>query len=240
MADYSLEIPGLGIAEITKKHGMRSLRLRISPKGQILVSTPPGVPKQFVQKFIVERAEWIQENLPNNQQVIIPGGYFAGTVKLLIKDGATSKNRSVLLRNTLAVHLAGQYNTSDTKQQAYVERKILDAMNTLAERELLPRLEALAKSTGHSFNQAYVKPLISRWGSCDNQQNITLNTYLLQVPKILSDYVIYHELTHTVHMHHGKEFWKHMANLQPSYKLYRSMLKKYQTAIVMTENPSGQ
>ena len=240
MVDYEIVIPEIGTAQVTKKRGLKSLRLRISPKGEILVSTPLGIPKSVVAKFINDRKDWMKANLPKNQQIILSGGYFAGNIKLLIKEGSSQKNRSVLLSNTLAISLSGKFDPTNIPQQNYIEKKILASMTTLAERQLLPRLEELANNTGHTFNQAYVKPLISRWGSCDNYKNIILNTYLMQVPTILADYVIYHELTHTVHLHHGKEFWAHMANLQPSYKLYRSMLKKYQTAIVMTENPNVQ
>ncbi len=238
MPDYELELAGIGTVAVTEKRGMRSLRMRISPKGQVLVSVPPRVPHDYVEKFILDRRDWILDNLPKNQPVIINGGYFAGNVKLVIREGAVSRSRSAMMQSNLIIHLKGIYDPINKTQQEYIEKKILLAMNTLAERTLLPRLEELATRSDHKFNQAYVKPLISRWGSCDSNQNIILNTYLVQVPKILQDYVIYHELTHTKHMHHGKEFWSHMASLQPSYKLYRSMLKKYQTAIVMTENPS--
>ena len=47
----------------------------------------------------------------------------------------------------------------------------------------------------------------TRWGSCTARNSINLNSWLILLPDHLSDYVILHELAHTLHKDHGRRFW---------------------------------
>lgn len=47
-----------------------------------------------------------------------------------------------------------------------------------------------------------------RWGSCTSKRNINLSLYLMMLPEHLINYVILHELTHTIELNHGQRFWQ--------------------------------
>ncbi|HET8992036.1 MAG TPA: M48 family metallopeptidase, partial [Candidatus Saccharimonadales bacterium] len=68
-------------------------------------------------------------------------------------------------------------------------------------------------------------------GSCDQSKNITLNLYLMQLPWHLIDYVLLHELTHTVVFKHGPDFWAEMDKYLPDSKSLRSEMKDYKTTV---------
>ena len=58
-----------------------------------------------------------------------------------------------------------------------------------------------------------------RWGSYNKKANtITLNTELVKASPQLIDYIIAHELCHTLHFNHSKEFYSELTNLHPSWK----------------------
>jgi len=68
----------------------------------------------------------------------------------------------------------------------------------------------LAKLAGlHGFKYAGVKIRKSRtrWGSCSSKGIINLSFYLLLLPEHLIDYVLLHELCHTLQMNHSPAFW---------------------------------
>ncbi len=75
--------------------------------------------------------------------------------------------------------------------------------------EWLPsRIRELSARYGLPFRSVRITSSKGRWGSCSSGKNINLSCYLLLVPSRLVDYVILHELCHTVEMNHGEKFWK--------------------------------
>ena len=71
-----------------------------------------------------------------------------------------------------------------------------------------------------------VKDVSSKWGHCTHTNEILMNIKLLNAPKELLDYVIYHELSHVKHKNHSSAFWNEVARFCPNYKSLRSELKK--------------
>jgi predicted metal-dependent hydrolase len=50
----------------------------------------------------------------------------------------------------------------------------------------------------------------TRWGSCSASNSINLSLFLMALSSRLIDYVIKHELCHTVHHDHSDKFWRLM------------------------------
>ncbi|OJX91287.1 MAG: hypothetical protein BGP01_12815 [Paludibacter sp. 47-17] len=96
-------------------------------------------------------------------------------------------------------------------------------------RRLLPaRVEQLARHHGFNFKDVKIQSGKTRWGSCSSQKNINLSFYLMILSPELVDYVILHELCHTVEMNHGDRFWKLMDKVtEGKTEKYRRELKKY-------------
>ena len=50
----------------------------------------------------------------------------------------------------------------------------------------------------------------------------------MMVPWELIDYVILHELVHTHHLNHSKQFWEEISSIMPDYKDRKKTLKQHQ------------
>ena len=72
------------------------------------------------------------------------------------------------------------------------------------------RLEKLAFRHGFQYAGVTVRETITRWGSCSSKKRINLSSSLMLLPDHLIDYVLLHELCHTVEMNHSKRFWSLM------------------------------
>ena len=88
------------------------------------------------------------------------------------------------------------------------------------------RLKQLAIAHGFSYNTVKISRSKSRWGSCSSKKNINLSLFLMLLPEYLIDYVLLHELCHTIEMNHGAEFWNLLdRTCQGRAKLLRKELK---------------
>lgn len=99
-------------------------------------------------------------------------------------------------------------------------------------REYLPyRLEYFAKLYGYHYDKCRLSHAATRWGSCSSNRTISLNIGLMQVPEILRDYVIIHELAHLNHMDHSAAFWAEVKSHDPKYKEHRQKLKQFSPGV---------
>ena len=95
-----------------------------------------------------------------------------------------------------------------------------------AKRDLTPWLRQLGFDLDLPCNRISVRGQKTRWASCSSRKDISLNYKLLFLPQPLVHYVLVHELCHTVHMNHSKDFWALVAEKQPDYKWRKDQLKK--------------
>ena len=87
------------------------------------------------------------------------------------------------------------------------------------------RLEEIAQQFGYKYNKVALKFMKSRWGSCSFKNNINLNISLMTLEKELIDYVLLHELVHTVEKNHGEGFWSRLLIHMPDARIRRRALK---------------
>ena len=64
----------------------------------------------------------------------------------------------------------------------------------------------------------------SRWGSCSYNNNISLNLWMMFLPKNLKDYIILHELVHIKIKNHSKEFWIELGKICENPRLFNKRL----------------
>lgn len=98
---------------------------------------------------------------------------------------------------------------------------------------LRPRLEARVRELdalhfGSGFGSARFSSAAQRWGSCTFRRGeaprINISFRLLFMPHEYMDYVVVHELAHTVHRNHSKEFWRLVGIVVPDYRQIRREL----------------
>ena len=111
-------------------------------------------------------------------------------------------------------------------------RKSMEIDRISARQTLIERLDKLAEKHGFTYNKVTIRNQKTRWGSCSIENNISLNIKLILLPEELMDYVILHELVHTLVKNHGKDFWAKLGNYVPDPKEKVSQLRKYGLALL--------
>jgi hypothetical protein len=94
-------------------------------------------------------------------------------------------------------------------------------------KQLLPAvLQTLSDECGLPFSQVSFGQQKTLWGSCSSDKQIRLNAKLLYLPPRLAQYVMVHELCHTVHMHHQPDFWALVGEHLPDYRDLKRQMRQ--------------
>nr|WP_297167798.1 YgjP-like metallopeptidase domain-containing protein [uncultured Dysgonomonas sp.] len=97
---------------------------------------------------------------------------------------------------------------NDSKAQDIIKNYVEKAMRYEANRLFPQKLEALAKRYNFTYTDLKINKSRSRWGSCSSKKGINLSYFCTLLPEYLIDFVMLHELCHTIEMNHGERFWK--------------------------------
>lgn len=228
-------LPGVG--DILLRHNPRAKRLSLSvhPQKGVRVTIPKFLPVDTAKQFVEQKKTWIvekQHQLARQGAIkIIESGYKTRQHELLLVPSDV-KNITVTIMNqkvTLAYPLQLSISCHEVQDSARIAIEQLYRSEALT--YLPQRVTALAQQHGFNYNTLRVKNIKSRWGSCSGTNNINLSIFLMKLPDELIDYIILHELTHTVHKNHGANFWKHLERITGNAKGLNTRVKKYSTGV---------
>jgi predicted metal-dependent hydrolase len=147
-------------------------------------------------------------------------------------DGASIlfRGERVVLRvmdDLFGTTIAFADQTLRIKERAADHRAAIQAhLRALAERELPPRTQELAREHGIAVARVIVRTQKTRWGSCSASGTISLNWRLIHAPPFVQDYLIIHELMHRRQMNHSARYWKLVADAFPRWREAEAWLKK--------------
>ncbi len=205
----------------------RGVKLKIMADGRLCVTMPPGTPLFLAKAVVAQSRKAIRSALTkvNSSQNSYKNGDLIGkSHRLVIVDGSNFSSR--ICSQELKIIAPQQANEQEL--QNFIKASVQKSMRWQAKTFLPPRIEKLAIENGFSYKTLRFSSATSRWGSCSTNKTISLNIWLMQLPTEVIDYVIVHELCHTRHMNHSKDFWALVETIVPSHRLYRTILKQHQ------------
>ena len=82
----------------------------------------------------------------------------------------------------------------------------IEQMRREAKRVLPAMVERLAAKNNFRYGKITIRATRSKWGCCTFQNNLSLSLFLMTLPTHLQEFVVLHELCHTVHHNHSAEF----------------------------------
>lgn len=212
MSSKTVYIEGVGDVVISKRKGQHSIRIAINGS-QVKVTQPSWTPFSAGEAFIAARIDWIREH--QKQDTLYVDGQQIGTSHTLkLAKGSGFSKRTTT--STLLVTYPRENDSSNPSVQKYIRASVEKVLRKQAESYLPVRTKQLAEMFDFTFASVSIRLLKRRWGSCNSKKEITFNLKLMELDALHIDYVILHELTHTIHMNHGPEFWVHMESVMPN------------------------
>lgn len=196
----------------------------------VIVSAPLGMPLTEIERYLINKNDWILKKL-NEQRAV--GEQFSDffSLKLLPYHGERFKYE--FISNIKSVRITDGVIQFPIKPNKTREQTIIDWYKRTAKSELSLRLEFQAKRCDLSYSKFRLTNAKSKWGSCDSRQVVSLNWRLIMYSPIIIDYVIIHELCHTLHMNHSKQFWAEVGKRALHVNECKRYLKSYGQLINM-------
>jgi predicted metal-dependent hydrolase len=224
------------IGKVTLKESKRSryLRLRVDPKEGIVAIVPKGISEKILIPFLQEKKAWLEKSLRKQEKLKSQftifthrGNYRTRFHTLFLRPHKKNTVKSAVGENKIIILYPEDAEVTDERIQIVIRRAVLEAWRVEAKRILPARVKELADQYHFKYRKLTVKNAKTRWGSCSAENNINLNLQLMRLPDELIDYVIIHELTHTIHKHHQARFWQTLERIFPNARQLDKALNSY-------------
>jgi predicted metal-dependent hydrolase len=202
----------------------KTLALIVKPDGSLVVRAPLRMPEKPIREFIEHHAAWIKKKqaearaarLPAPRQYV-PGEsfmYLGNPYSLEIVSG----QRKPLV-------LEGNFRLADSVQSS-AELEFERWYRAEAKQILNERVKLYASQYGLQYKKIGITSARTRWGSCSADGSLNFSWRLILAPLEAVDYVVVHELVHTVFHNHSRRFWKRVERIMPDYRERRKWLRK--------------
>ncbi len=238
LSSVNLHIDGIGKVLIERSDKAKRLTISVRPLKGIRVAVPPHVSFEKAEQLIYTKTDWIKEHQALMQKheakvtVYEHNSEFrtrSHTLRLLTHAQYTM--RCVIDKEYINVFYPAHKDVRDADVQKFIRKSIEEAYRKEAKQYLPERVAYFAKKFGFEYQNVFIKNAKSRWGSCSFTNNINLNLHLMRLPDSLCDYVILHELAHTVEKNHGPGFWSLLDSICGNARSLDKKLKAYRITI---------
>lgn len=228
-AAESIPLESSGIKfTLKRRRGAKSIRISVGPKG-VVVSAPQGYKSGDALALVSEKAEWIlkassrfeelqekpEHSYVDAEQLLI----FGKSIPIRIES--CTRNEAVLLGDECVLLRIKKNSGVEDRKKA-----ILSLYRRLLEEHLCDRVSEVQRHTGLECRRVVVRSMKRSWGRFKKPQNeMVMALRLIHRTKEEIDYVIHHELAHSVHMNHGLQFKRLLKTIFPAKEALEASLK---------------
>ncbi|WP_187898296.1 M48 family metallopeptidase [Helicobacter pylori] len=184
---------------IQKSKKIKTLSLNITPSLEVILKMPDSCPQARANAFLKEQEAWLKKTLLAMQE----------KHSLLRTNLEKYKNKILVFDE---VKNANDYTLTDLKKilKTYLEQK----------------LPLIAQKMQTAYTHFSIRNNAKVLGSCSYHNRLSFALLLVCAQKEAIDYIIIHELAHTIHKNHSKNFWRCVQIFCPNYQTLRNHLKQ--------------
>lgn len=218
------------------KSKRRTIALEISKNAELIVRVPRTTTMSEIKEVLIRNSEWINTKLTTAKSKItqikhcefeegdfleILGEiYFINFIKFQSK-----LSRPKINFETKQIYINDGKESEEPREHR--KEQLIKLCKKAAKSIFLERMNRIAEETGFRFKSLKVTSSTTRWGSCSPDNKINLTWRLLLAKPHQLDYVIIHELAHTIQKDHSAKFWAIVERHLPNYKKTMKEFKEY-------------
>lgn len=210
----------------------KTLALIVKPDGSLIVRAPLRASRKSIQEFVKKNRGWIEKNrakalaaLPPAPTQYVAGERFVYLGTAYPLEIVSGQQEHLLLDESFKLAESAQSDAAPAFERWYREQ---------ARQILQERVDFYARRYGLQYKRIGITGARTRWGSCSSTGSLNFSWRLVLAPLEVVDYVVVHELVHTVIHNHSKQFWDRVESIMPDYKECRKWLRKNGQRSVMS------
>lgn len=207
------DIPDIGEVTVNKSRRATRVRIAVKPGPQVKVTLPYRTSYEKGLQYILQKKEWVIKSMKRFEEMADEYLVFSPDTeyrtrhhKLVIKTVPEERLDFVIEPGITLVRVPETVDIKNPQVQEWVKKAIEETWRIEAKSYLPERVAMWAERYKFSFERVSIRNSKTRWGSCSTTGNINLSLHLMRLPTELIDFVILHELTHTIHKNHGPQF----------------------------------
>ncbi|WP_121075046.1 M48 family metallopeptidase [Helicobacter pylori] len=184
---------------IQKSKKIKTLSLNITPSLEVILKMPDSCPQARASAFLKKQEAWLKKTFLSMQE----------KHSLLRANLETYQNKILVFDE---VKNANDYTLTDLKKilKTYLDHK----------------LPLIAQKMQTAYTGFSIRNNAKVLGSCSYRNRLSFALLLICAQKEVIDYVIIHELAHTIHKNHSQNFWRCVKTFCPNYQTLRNHLKQ--------------
>jgi len=207
----------------------RSIGMEVHLDG-LAVRAPHWVTVRDIELALHERARWIVRSLDEwrmRRRDVMPREWKAGEpIVFRGEELALALHESP--RTSVAADLFHvTVRHPRTHDAAEIAACVADWLKEQASTLVVARVAAYVRRIATEPPRVRLSNARSEWGSCNAKGEIRLNWRLVQLPPLLAEYVVAHEVAHMVELNHSARFWAVVECLLPGHAVLRRQLDEW-------------
>lgn len=207
----------------------KTMALHVLANGTIQVKAPYLIPGFIIRQFVKKNEAWIEQKKAliakkKGMEKTYQDGepfLFLGNTYIFSTGNYTSieiKDKKLLFPKALL------FRAKKEMEQWYI---------TQAKTIITRQTSLFAKEMGTEFVNITFSDTKSQWGRCTHDNRLQFSWRLVMTPLLVLNYVVVHELAHTIEKNHSVMFWRVVRRVMPSYKQQIKWLKANGNTLVV-------
>jgi predicted metal-dependent hydrolase len=217
---------------VRRSRRAKHVRLKINPIDGLVVVVPTHFDERQLPALIARQLPWIQKQLRRLGDVLKHPEKI-NRQPMAIELPAIKKVWRIEYQATQSMSLRAVLQADQRLQLrgpiadlAQIQRCLKRWLTRLAREHLVGQLDVLCGEYGFAYDRATIRYQRGRWGSCSSSGTISLNAQLMFLSPAMVRCVLLHELSHTVHLNHGPEFWALLKSCEPDFQDLHATLRR--------------
>ena len=223
------QLPDLSSYTVRVSDRAKYVRLSLSIEGGLEVIVPHNYDHLKIPEIVQKKRDWIIRNqlklderaafVQSQSHQILPDSILLRSLDeewQIVYQQTSTKSALISIKeqkNQFQLVVSG--NIDDIEScKTLLKRWLMQK----AEQHLFTWLRKVSDRANLPYRATAVRSQKTLWGSCSGDRNISLNYKLLFLESNVVEYVLLHELCHTVQMNHSDKFWKLVSKIEPNYQ----------------------